>query len=138
MAELKTKQNKESVAAFLQKQAPERRKECQAVLKMMEEATGAKARMWGKSMVGFGKYRYRYDSGREGEWMAMGFSPRKSDLTLYVLPGLQAFTPLLKRLGQHKTGKSCLYLKSLEDVDQKVLKKLLKEAAGKMAKERVE
>lgn len=138
MAELKTKETKASVAAFLQKQAPERRKDCRAVLKMMQEATGAKARMWGTSIVGFGKYRYRYDSGREGEWMVLGFSPRKGDLTLYVLPGLKAHAALLKRLGKHKTGKSCLYLKTLDDVDQKVLKEILKRAAKKTAKERVE
>jgi hypothetical protein len=138
MAEVKTKQNKASVAAFLAKQEPERRKECQAVLKMMQEATGAKARMWGTSSVGVGKYRYRYASGREGEWMVMAFSPRKSALTLYILPGLKAHAALLKRLGKHKTGGSCLYLKSLQDVDQKVLKEILKRAAKKTAKERVE
>lgn len=138
MAELKTKENKASVAAFLNGVEAGRRADCQAVARMMEEATGAKPKMWGASIVGFGKYRYKYDSGREGEWLVMGFSPRKSDLTLYLLPGLEPFTPLLRKLGKHKTGKSCLYVKKLSDVDPAVLKQLLREAAAKMAKQRVE
>lgn len=115
-----------------------RRAECREVAALMRRITGVEPRMWGRGMVGFGRYHYRYDSGREGEWFLTGFAPRKNDLTLYVLPGLERFTGLLERLGRHRTGKSCLYLRSLDDVDRGVLEELLRAGVEAMAPERVE
>jgi hypothetical protein len=139
MATLKTQPTKESVNEFLDKIADEqRRKDCQVVLKLMSDVTGAKAEMWGPSIVGFGRYRYKYESGREGEWMITGFSPRKGDLTLYLTPGCEQFFELMKNLGQHKTGKSCLYIKKLADVDLKLLRQLVEKVVAKTAAKRVD
>lgn len=126
MAELKTKANDESVDAFLKRiDEGERREDCLALMKLMKQATRSEPRMWGTSIVGFGSYQYGQDRGRAGEWPVIGFSPRKQDLTLYILPGFQRFKPLMKTLGKYKTGKSCLYLKRLSDIDIKVLKELV-------------
>ena len=128
MAELKTKQTDASVKDFLN-QIPDkqRRDDCFAVAKMMEEATGAKPKMWGTSIVGFGSYRYKYASGREGDWMMIGFSPRKNDLTIYLITGFQKHPELMEQLGKHKASKgSCLYIKRLDDVHVPTLKKLIK------------
>lgn len=139
MAELKTKVTDESVAAFLAKvEDPARRADCEAVLAMMQHATGCAPKMWGASIVGFGKYAYKYASGRTGEWPVTGFSPRKNDLTLYIMPGFTRYDALMKRLGKHKTGKSCLYLKRLADVDTTVLEELITASVEAMAKQRVE
>lgn len=139
MAELKTKENDASVADFLATVAdPTRRADCGAVLAMMRRATGCEPRMWGASIVGFGKYSYRYESGRTGEWMVTGFSPRKQDLTLYIMPGFTRYDALLARLGRHKTGKSCLYLKRLADVDTAVLQELITASVEAMAPKRTE
>lgn len=125
MAELKTKVNDASVDDFINAVADEqRRNDCKAVAKMMEEITGEKGKMWGASIVGFGSYHYKYASGREGDWMATGFSPRKQNLTLYVMTGFGE-QDLMKKLGKYKTGKSCLYLKKLSDVDEDVLRELI-------------
>jgi len=138
MAELKTKKTKASVAAFLDQISDEqRRKDCQRVLKIMKEATGEQPRMWGSSIVGFGAYKYRYASGHEGEWPIIGFSPRKNDLTLYIMPGFADYTELMAKLGKHKTGKSCLYIKKLDDVELPVLKKLITKSVDRMAEHRV-
>lgn len=138
MAELKTKKTKASVAAFLDQISDEqRRKDCQRVLKIMKEATGEQPRMWGSSIVGFGAYKYRYASGHEGEWPIIGFSPRKNDLTLYIMPGFADYKELMAKLGKHKTGKSCLYIKKLDDVELPVLKKLITKSVDKMAEHRV-
>ena len=138
MAELKTKKTKASVAAFLdQISDDQRRKDCQRVLKIMKEATGEQPRMWGSSIVGFAAYKYRYASGHEGEWPIIGFSPRKNDLTLYIMPGFADYTELMAKLGKHKTGKSCLYIKKLDDVELPVLKKLITKSVDKMAEHRV-
>ena len=138
MAELKTKKTKASVAAFLdQISDDQRRKDCQRVLKIMKEATGEQPRMWGSSIVGFGAYKYRYASGHEGEWPIIGFSPRKNDLTLYIMPGFADYTELMAKLGKHKTGKSCLYIKKLDDVELPVLKKLITKSVDRMAEHRV-
>ncbi len=99
---------------------------------MMREATGARARMWGPSIVGFGQYHYQYASGREGDSMITGFSPRKQAMTLYVIPGFQHFGTLMAKLGKYKTGKSCLYIKRLSDVDEKVLKRLIERSVQYM------
>jgi len=127
MAELKTKQTDASVKDFLNKiPDKERRDDCFAIAKMMEEATGAKPKMWGPSIVGFGSFHYKYDSGREGDWLLTGFSPRKNDLTLYLMMGFEKHRELMEQLGKHKTGKSCLYIKRLDDVHVPTLKKLIK------------
>ena len=93
---------------------------------MMEEITGTKPQMWGPSIVGFGTWRYKYASGREGDWPVAAFSPRKQDLTLYLTPGFEKYDELLDQLGKHKTGKSCLYIKRLSDIHVPTLKKLIK------------
>lgn len=103
----------------------QKRADAQQIKAMMEELSGHPAEMWGASIVGFGRYHYRYDSGREGEFMRVGFSPRKTALTLYIMPGFGEYDSLLKRLGKHKTGKSCLYVKKLADVDEGVLRELI-------------
>ena len=138
MAELKTKETTESVSAFLDKIADEgRRADCLAVVDIMRAVTKEEPRMWGSSIVGFGRYRYKYESGREGEWMITGFSPRKGDLTLYILGGFDKFSDLMKSLGKYKTAKSCLYIKKLTDVDVKVLRKLVRESVKLMAPRRI-
>ena len=138
MAELKTKPTKASVKAFLNKISDEqRRKDCQTVSDLMQRATGEVPKMWGSSIVGFGRYQYRYASGHEGEWPIIGFSPRKNDLTLYIMRGFDESQSLLDRLGKFKTGKSCLYIKRLADIDVPVLKKLITESVQSMADKRV-
>jgi len=126
MAELKTKPLKISVTKFLNAVEPDqKRKDAKAVLKLMKDITGEKAVMWGETMVGFGKYQYKYASGQEGEWFVTGFAPRKQNLTLYIMPGFSQYDRLLKQLGKHKLGRSCLYINKLADVDLEVLKKLV-------------
>jgi Domain of unknown function (DU1801) len=130
MAELKTKPTQASVKEFLN-QIPdrERRDDCLAVAKIMEEITGEKPKMWGPSIVGFGTYRYKYASGREGDWPVTAFSPRKKDLTLYIMVGLFDKHPeLMEKLGKHSVGKSCLYIKRLSDIHVPTLKKLIKKS----------
>lgn len=129
MSDPKTKRNKRSVKKFLGGVADARRREAaETVLALMEEVTGEKPEMWGDSIVGFGSYRYKYESGREGEWPLTGFSPRKANLTLYIMSGFSRYQALLAKLGKHKTGKSCLYLTRLEDIDMKVLRTLIEES----------
>lgn len=129
MSDPKTKRNKRSVKKFLGGVADARRREAaETVLALMEEVTGEKPEMWGDSIVGFGSYRYKYESGREGEWPLTGFSPRKANLTLYIMSGFSRYHELLAKLGKHKTGKSCLYLTRLEDIDMKVLRTLIEES----------
>ena len=138
MAELKTKKTKASVAAFLNKVAdPQRRKDCQTVLDLMKQATGEEPKMWGDSIVGFGSYHYRGASGREGDWMIIGFSPRKTDLTLYIMAGFEEFESLMAKLGKYKTGKSCLYIKKLDDVEIPVLNSLIENSVKEMSSMRV-
>ncbi len=139
MSALKTQPTDEPVLEFLGRLPNEgRRRDCLAVLELMREATGAEPVMWGGSIVGFGRYRYRYESGREGEWPVIGFSPRKNDLTLYILPGFARYGEIMARLGTHKTGKSCLYLKKLADVDLAVLRELIAASVLAMAGRRVD
>jgi Domain of unknown function (DU1801) len=137
MAELKTKPTTESVSTFLNKVADKtRREDCFDVLEMMRDVTKEEPTMWGSSIVGFGRYGYKYESGREGEWPITGFSPRKGDLTLYIVPGFEIAPDLMKRLGKYKTGKSCLYIRKLADVDLKVLKQLIEKSVKKMSAQR--
>ena len=126
MAEPKTVRNDASVAEFLASVAdPQRRADAEAVCRLMTDATGVEPVMWGGSIIGFGAYHYRYGSGRIGEWPAVGLSPRKQALTIYIAESLDGRRELLDRLGPHRIGKSCLYLKRLSDVDEQVLRELL-------------
>ncbi|MBB5208071.1 DUF1801 domain-containing protein [Chiayiivirga flava] len=126
MAELKTQKTLASPAAFLATVTDERRRrDAQAVCTLMQEVTGDPPAMWGPAIVGFGHCRLRYESGRELDWMLVGFSPRKAALTLYIMPGFDAYDGLLARLGRFTTGKSCLYVKRLDEVDMDVLRELV-------------
>jgi hypothetical protein len=132
-AELKTKVNDVSVEGFLNSVADEQKREdCFEILKLMKQVTKETPRMWGSSIVGFGSYHYVGKSGREGDWMLTGFSPRKQNLTLYLMGGFDSEKDLLKKLGKYKTSVGCLYIKKLEDVDQKVLKELVTASVKKM------
>lgn len=125
MAEQKTTPNDEDVDTFLARIAdPQRRADANAICELMREATGEAPAMWGTSIVGFGKHRYVYDSGRSGDWFLVGFSPRKQNLTLY-LGSLEGRAGALERLGKHSTGKGCLYVKRLSEVDRGVLRELV-------------
>ena len=133
MAELKTKVTKQSVSDFPNAiDDNKKRADCRIVAKMMREATGKRAKMWGTSIVGFGSYDYKYASGHSGTWPIVCFSPRSQNLTIYIMPRFSNFDKLMKRLGKYKNGKSCLYIKSLEDVDQKVLKALIEGSVEQM------
>ena len=133
MAELKTKRNEGDVEAFLNTVPDEKkRQDSFAVLKLMKQVTGEEPVMWGDSIIGFGSYHYKYASGREGDWFLTGFSPRKQNLTLYIMAGFDEYEQLLSKLGKHSTGKSCLYVKKLDDVDIDVLKKLVKQSVEHM------
>lgn len=126
MAELKTKKTQSSVGEFIDGVADEQqRADARRVLKIMQKATGAKPKMWGPSIVGFGDKHLVYPSGRECDWFLIGFSPRKGTLTLYIMPGFAKYGSLMQKLGPHKTGKCCLYIKRLDDVDMKVLEELV-------------
>jgi hypothetical protein len=135
MAENKTQPTRLSVSEFLSGIEDERRRrDAKALDKLFRGITGEKPVLWGPSIVGYGSYHYKYDSGREGDSMRIGFSPRKQNLTLYIMPGFRDYSSLLKELGKHKTGKSCLYVKTLEDVKVGVLKKLARKAWHDMKK----
>jgi hypothetical protein len=126
MAENKTKPTNLSVAAFIDALTDEtKRADAKALVKLMQSATGEKPKMWGPSIIGFGSYHYRYESGREGDMPLAGFSPRKAATVLYITAGLIDSEALLAKLGKHTTGKACLYIKKLADVDQKVLEALV-------------
>jgi hypothetical protein len=128
MAELKTKKTTVPVKDFLNSIPADRQKDCKVISKLMSEATRARPKMWGPSIVGFGDYLYTYPDGRTMDWFTMGFSPRKQALTLYINYGTT--NELLKKLGKYKTGKWCLYIKKLEDVDMDVLKKMIVQAGN--------
>jgi hypothetical protein len=127
--ELKTKKNEASVEDFLNTVADESvRADCQTISEMMQKATKAEPKMWGANIVGFGSYQYKNSTGSGYEWMQMGFSPRKQNLTLYLMSGFERYNELMAKLGKHKTGKSCLYLKRLSDVDLDVLQELMNDS----------
>ena len=131
--ELKTKLNDASVEDFINTVEDETiRADCFEITKMMKQATKAEPKMWGASIVGFGSYHYKGASGREGDWMLVGFSPRKQNLTVYIMAGFDRYDELMKKLGKFSTGKSCLYIKKLADVDKKVLKELVSESVQYM------
>ena len=131
----KTVPTRASAADFIKSIAdPNKRRDCQTLARMMRELVGKQARMWGGSIVGYGQYHYSYDSGREGDMMLTGFSPRAQNLAIYIMPGFASYGALLKKLGKFKTGKSCLYVKQLDDVDQKVLRQLIERSVKDMKK----
>ena len=133
MSAMKTIKNQDSVSAFIDKVEDEQKREdCRTLMKIMRRITGSQAAMWGSSIVGFGSYHYRYASGREGDFFLTGFSPRKQNLTVYVMPGFSQYGSLMQKLGKHKLGKSCLYMKKLEDVDVQVLTSLIDESVQEM------
>ena len=133
MAELKTIRTHASVDDFLNAiQNDQIRKDCWTIVEIMQEASQAPPQMWGTSIVGFGSYRYKYASGREADWMLTGFSPRKQNITLYIMAGFEQYDQLLGQLGKHATGKSCLYIKRLSDVHMPALKQLVQASVQHM------
>ena len=131
MAEAKTKPTKISAAKFIASLPDERRRaECRQLMKVHKAATGKNPVMWGPSIVGYGKYHYKYASGHEGECCIAGFSPRKAALTVYIMAGFPEYGPLLKKLGPHKKSVSCLYLKNLDGVDLKVLETMIRKSVA--------
>lgn len=138
MSEPKTVPTDEPVAVFLDREAGRHRADADVLLAMLGDITGVEPVMWGTSLVGFGRYTYTYASGRSGTWPVTAFSPRTSALTVYVMPGFDRYQDLLARLGRHRTGASCLYLRRLDDVDLDVLRDLLTQAVAELAPQRVE
>ncbi|MEP0807611.1 MAG: DUF1801 domain-containing protein [Chloroflexota bacterium] len=133
MTELKTKQNDASVDDFLGGFPEETRRDCYEILKMMKQATKAEPKMWGTSIVGFGSYHYKSErSKQEGDWFLVGLSPRKQNLSIYIMTGFERYGDLLQKLGKHSLGKGCLYIKRLSDVDKKVLKELITDSVRVM------
>ena len=129
----KTKQTAASVPAFLNTVEPaEKRADARTIDALMRKVTGVKPKMWGTSMVGYGSYHYKYATGHEGDAMMVGFSPRKQNLTVYIMPGFSGYEALLARLGKHSTGKSCLYVNRLSDIDMTVLEKLVARSVDAM------
>ncbi len=135
MAELKTKPTTQSVKDFIDATRDEQqRKDCRTVSRIMKRVTKANPKMWGPGIVGFGSYHYKYASGREADWFLAGFAPRKENLTLYIMSGFKKYNALLKKLGKHKIGKSCLYIKRLDDVDMDVLTQLIEDSVANVRK----
>ncbi len=135
MAELKTKPTKLSVKDFIDVIEDEQlRKDCRTVSRIMKRVTKANPKMWGPGIVGFGSYHYKYASGHEAHWFLAGFAPRKQNLTLYIMSGFQKYNILLKKLGKHKIGKSCLYIKRLDDVNMDVLTQLIDDSVAHLRK----
>jgi hypothetical protein len=133
MADNKTQPTKVSVAAFIDALPDQtKRLDAKQLVKLMQSATGEKPKMWGPSIIGFGSYHYKYDSGREGDMPLIGFSPRKAATVLYGMTGVSESGALLAKLGTHTTGKGCLYIKKLADVDPKVLEALVVKSVGAM------
>ncbi len=131
----KTQENDGDVTDFLKNvENPKRRADAQVVLELMERVTGLPAKMWGTAIIGFGNYHYKYASGREGDFMRVGFSPRKANLVVYILPGYTDYAEILGRIGKYKKGKSCLYINKLDDIDMGVLEELVVAGLADMAK----
>ena len=133
MAQLKTQPNEKSVTDFLNSvENDTKRADSFTILELMKEVTGSEPIMWGDSIIGFGSYHYKYASGREADWFLTGFSPRVQNLTLYIMSGFDEYDDLLGKLGKHSTGKSCLYVKRLENIDLDVLKELVEKSVTHM------
>ena len=134
MAELKTKPTGASVKAFIDSiDDGEKRADARKIASMMRRATGARAKLWGASIVGYGSYKYTNSKGEDFEWMLTGYSPRKQALSIYIMPGFATFERLMSKLGKYKTGKSCLYINKLDDVDTEVLKHLIRAGLDDLA-----
>ena len=135
MAHNKTKPTQRKVSEFIAGIEDKRKRaDCRELMKLMSEITGNRAKMWGPSIVGYGKYHYKYASGREGDFFLTGFSPRKQALTIYIISGFELNPELMEKLGKFKTGKSCLYVKSLDDIDRSALAQLVEESVAYMRK----
>ncbi len=133
MTELKTKPTSASVTTFLNGVEDEgKRRDCRELVQLMTAVTGKKPKMWGTSIVGFGSYHYSYGSGRQGDWPVTGFSPRKQSISIYIMLGFSRYGSLMNKLGKHKIGKSCLYLKKLDDIDRDVLRRLVAKSVADM------
>lgn len=133
MAENKTKPNEGDVDAYLNGLEDDRQRlDSFVLLELMKEVTGEEPKLWGGTIVGFGQYHYKYESGREGDWFLTGFAPRKGKLSVYIMPGFNDYHELLEKLGPHKTGQSCLYLKTLEKADMDVLRRLVERSVAYM------
>ena len=133
MSDAKTAQTGASVSEFLATiEDRQQRADCRAIARMIREATGKRPRMWGSSIVGYDRYDYAYASGRKGSWPICAYSPRARNISVYIMPGFSKFGPLLKKLGKHKTGKSCLYINKLADVDSDVLAQLIDASVKEM------
>ncbi len=132
MSEAKTKKTAKSVDTFIEGVDPKRQEDCRIILEIMRDITGEEPAIWGTSIIGFGNYHYKYASGHEGDSFLTGYSPRKQALTIYIMTGFSQYQDLLDKLGRHKTGKSCLYLKQLADVDLSILRKLIQESVATM------
>ena len=133
MSEIKTRPTDASVEAFIDAvDHPRRREDARTLLDLIQRVTGEQPVMWGPSIVGYGSYHYRYASGQEADWPIIGFSPRKQNLSIYIMTGFEEADELLTRLGKHKTGKSCLYVNKLADVDLDVLEKLVRTSVAEM------
>ena len=135
MVELKTKPNRKSVTTYIKSiEDYKKRKDCITLMAMMKEITGKRPKMWGESIVGFGKYHYKYKSGREGDWFVTGFAPRKQNISVYIMPGFSKYQTIMKKLGKYKLGVSCLYIKTLEDIDHKLLHQLINKSVKDMGR----
>jgi hypothetical protein len=132
MTENKTQPTQASVEDFIAAAGPDKQSDSERLIAILQDITGEKPVLWGPSIIGFGRYHYEYDSGHEGDSALIGFSPRKRELVVYIGPGFEPFQALLARLGKHKTGKSCLYIKRLSDIDLKVLAELMAESVKLM------
>ena len=135
MAENKTKPTIQKVSEFIAGiEDKQKRADCRELMKLMSGITGNRAKMWGSSIVGYGKYHYKYESGREGDFFLTGFSPRKQALSIYIISGFDIHPELMEKLGKYKTGKSCLYAKKLDDLDREVLAQLIEESVAYIRK----
>jgi len=133
MANLKTQKSGGSVTAFLAGiDDPGKRRDCRRLGAVMRKATRRRARMWGPSMVGYGQYEYRYASGHEGSWFEVGYAPRARNITIYIMPGFSPYAALMKRLGRYRTGKSCLYIQCLDDIDLDILTEIINLSVAEM------
>ncbi|QUY45696.1 DUF1801 domain-containing protein [Acaryochloris marina] len=135
MAELKTKPTEENPYEFLKGiEDDHKRTDCLELLALMEAITDKKPKMWGTSIVGFGNYHYKYASGREGDYFVTGFLPRKQNITIYIMPGFTRYEAVMSKIGKYKTGKSCFYIKKLDDIDRDLLQELISQSVEDMAK----
>jgi Domain of unknown function (DU1801) len=135
MADQKTKQTTQSVESFLSKVTDKQvREDCNTIIKLMKKVTGAPPKMWGPSIIGFGQYHYKYESGHEGDMCLTGFSPRKQNISLYIMAGIPGQDELMKKLGKHKAGKGCIYVKQLKDIDTGVLENMISKAVNYLKK----